>query len=132
MLISTAYASETVSSAAAAVTGAQSAGSLAMTFAPLVLVFIIFYLFLVRPQQKRMQEFQKLVAGLRRGDRVVTTGGIIGTITKVETTAPEVMVEIAEGVRVRVQRGAIAEVLAKTSPVGKDDDTSSDSEKKSA
>ncbi len=132
MLISTAYASETVSSAATAVGATQSAGSLAMTFAPLVLVFIIFYLFLVRPQQKGMMEFQKLVAGLRRGDRVVTTGGIIGTITKVETNAPEVMVEIAEGVRVRVQRGAIAEVLAKTSPVGKDDDTATDSEKKSA
>ncbi len=122
MLISTAYASDAASTAATAATGTQAAGSLLMTFAPLVLVFIIFYFFLVRPQQKRMQEFQKLVSSLRRGDRVVTTGGIIGTITKVETTSPEVMVEIAEGVRVRVQRGAIAEVLAKTAPVGKDDD----------
>ena len=97
-----------------------------MSFLPLVLVIFIFYLFLVRPQQKRMAEFQKMVAALRRGDRVVTTGGIIGTIHRVETHGPEVVVEIAENVRVRVQRSAIAEVLAKTEPV-----TDSD-EKKSA
>ena len=88
-----------------------------MSLVPLVLVFLIFYLFLVRPQQKRMAEYQKLVGGLRRGDRIVTTGGIIGTITKVETQSAEVMVEIAEGVRVRLQRNAIAEILAKTAPV---------------
>jgi preprotein translocase subunit YajC len=127
MLISSAYAS----TAAAAPEAAAQGGFVAvlMTFAPLVLVILIFYIFLVRPQQRRMAEYQKLVAGLRKGDRVVTTGGIIGTIHKVEANNTEVMVEIAENVRVRLQRNAVADVLAKTEPVKGDSDTS---ERKSA
>lgn len=123
MLISPAFAS---ASSTAATGAAQGGSSVLMSFVPLILVVVIFYLFLVRPQQKRMAEYQKLVAGLRRGDRVVTTGGIIGTIHRVEDSSPDVTVEIAEGVRVRVQRNAIAEVLAKTGSV------EDSSEKKSA
>ena len=118
MLIFPAYASDP------AVAAAGGGASLLGAITPLLVIFLIFYFFLVRPQQKRMQEYQKLMSGLRRGDRIVTTGGIIGTITKVEDKNAEVMVEIAEGVRVRLQRNAIAEVLAKTAPVG--DDTSTD------
>mgnify|MGYP002381342392 FL=1 len=106
--------------------GAAQGGSALMSFVPLILVVVIFYFFLVRPQQRRMAEYQKLVSSLRRGDRVVTTGGIIGTIHKVEDNSPDVTVEIAEGVRVRVQRNAIAEVLAKTGSI------ENSSEKKSA
>ncbi len=113
MLISSAYAASTPATAAAA----TGPASFFVSLAPLFLVIIIFYFFLVRPQQRRMAEYQKLVSGLRRGDRIVTSGGIIGTIHKVETNNPDVTVEIAEGVRVRVQRNAIAEVLAKTGAV---------------
>ena len=111
MLIFPAYASDP------AVAAAGGGASLLGAMTPLLVIFLIFYFFLVRPQQKRMQEYQKLMSGLRRGDRIVTTGGIIGTITKVEDKSAEVMVEIAEGVHVRLQRNAIAEVLAKTAPV---------------
>lgn len=117
MLFSPAFASDVANTAAA--TG--SAGeSFFVAITPLLIIFVIFYLFLVRPQQKRIGEYQKMMAGLRRGDRVVTTGGIVGTVSKVDDSSPDIMVEIADGVAVRIQRTAIAEVLAKT---GKVDDT---------
>ena len=120
MFISSAFASTTSAATTAATNAATPAAGLAgilSSFAPLLLVIFIFYFFLVRPQQKRMAEYQKLVAGLRKGDRVVTSGGIIGTVHRVETNNPDVVVEIAENVRVRIQRSAIAEILAKTEPV---------------
>jgi preprotein translocase subunit YajC len=104
---------------------AQAAGGATeplMQFLPLILIFVVFYFLLIRPQQKRAKAHKELIANTRRGDRVVTSGGIIGTVTKV-VSETEVMLEIAEGVRVRVLRGTISEVLAKTEPVdsGKDD-----------
>lgn len=117
MLISPAFAASTATAA-----GAAPEGSFLYSMLPLVLVLVIFYFFLVRPQQKRMADYQKLVAGLRRGDRVVTTGGIIGTIHRIDEKVSDVTVEIAEGVRVRIQRNAIAEVLAKGEPVANDAD----------
>lgn len=127
MLGFAAYASEVASTAGAA--PAAAGGSLLGFMTPLLVIFLIFYFFLLRPQNKRLQEYQKLMASLRRGDRVVTTGGIIGTITKVDDGAAEVMVEIADGVRIRVQRNAIAEVLAKTGAVA---EVSADPVKKSS
>lgn len=115
MLISPAFAQTAATGTDAAAQGGIAA--VLMSFAPLVLVILIFYIFLVRPQQRRMAEYQKVVAALRKGDRIVTTGGIIGTIHKVEANSPEVVVEIAENVRIRLQRNAVAEVLAKTEPV---------------
>ncbi len=106
MFISPAFAS--------GVETAKTSPSIFMSMMPLLIILFIFYLFLFRPQQKRMQEYQKLVNSLRRGDRIVTTGGIIGTISKVEEGNPDVQVEIAEGVKIRLQRNAIAEILAKT------------------
>lgn len=82
---------------------------------PIVLIFVVFYFLLFRPQQKKMKQHREMLAALRRGDRIVTGGGIIGTITKI-VDENEVQVEIAEGVRVRVQRPLIATVLAKTEP----------------
>lgn len=83
---------------------------------PIVLIFVVFYFLLIRPQQKKMKQHKDMLAALRRGDRIATGGGIIGTITKV-IDENEVQVEIADGVRVRVQRPAISAVLAKTEPV---------------
>jgi preprotein translocase subunit YajC len=93
-----------------------------MQFLPLILIFVVFYFLLIRPQQKRAKAHKELIKNVRRGDRVVTSGGIIGNVTKVLNDT-EVMLEIAEGVRVRVLRGTISEVMAKTEPVdsGKDD-----------
>jgi len=84
-------------------------------FVPLILIFVIMYFLLIRPQQKKMKEHQALVAGLRRGDQVVTQGGLIGKVSKVKDDA-EIEVEIAEGVKVRVVRQTITQVLSKTEP----------------
>jgi len=84
-------------------------------FVPLILIFVIMYFLLIRPQQKKMKEHQALVAGLRRGDQVVTQGGMIGKVSKVKDDA-EIEVEIAEGVKVRVVRQTITQVLSKTEP----------------
>ena len=91
-----------------------------MQFLPLVLIFVVFYFLLIRPQQKRAKEHKTMLSALRRGDRVVTGGGIIGTVAKV-VGDDEVAVDIAEGTRVRVLRSTITTVLARTEPVaGKD------------
>jgi preprotein translocase subunit YajC len=79
---------------------------------PLVLIFVVFWFLLIRPQQKKMKQHRAMVAALKRGDKVVTSGGIIGEIVKVQSDT-EVQVEIAEGVRIRMQRGAIAEVVSR-------------------
>lgn len=83
---------------------------------PLLLIFGIMYFLLIRPQQKKMKEHQKMVAELRRGDRVVTQGGLIGKVTKVKEGENEIEVEIASGVAVKVVRSTIAQVLDKTEP----------------
>jgi preprotein translocase subunit YajC len=87
-----------------------------MSIAPLVLIFVVFYFFLIRPQQKKQKEHRAMLDALRRGDRVVTGGGIIGTVAKV-VNQEEVLVDIAENTRIRIVRGTIASVLAKTEPV---------------
>ncbi len=109
MFISTAYAQ--------AAAGAPGGGMESlMSLAPLVLIFVVFYFLLIRPQQKKLKEHKGMLDALRRGDRVVTGGGIIGTVVKVGNNEDDVTVEIAEGVRVRVLRGTITSVLAKTEP----------------
>ncbi|WP_293577144.1 preprotein translocase subunit YajC [Phaeobacter sp.] len=84
-------------------------------FLPLILIFGIMYFLLIRPQQKKMKEHQNMVAALRRGDQVVTQGGVIGKVAKVKDDG-EIEVEIAEGVKIRVVRSTIAQVLNKTEP----------------
>jgi preprotein translocase subunit YajC len=84
-------------------------------FLPLILIFAIMYFLLIRPQQKKMKEHTQMVANVRRGDQVVTQGGLIGKIAKVKDDN-EVEVELAEGVKVRVVKSTIAQVLSKTEP----------------
>src|SRR5262245_24133805 len=103
---------------------AQAAGGGGDTFSlvsvlPLILIFVVFYFLLIRPQQKKMKDHKAMIEGVRRGDRVVTNGGIIGTVAKI-TNERELSLEISEGVRVRVSRGMIAEILAKTEPASGD------------
>jgi len=84
-------------------------------FIPLILIFAIMYFLLIRPQQQKLKQHQAMVAALRRGDQVVTQGGMIGKVAKVKDDN-EVEVEIADGVKVRVVRSTIAQVLNKTEP----------------
>jgi len=105
MLISSAYAQGT---------GIFDQNAL-IQFLPLVLIFVVFYFLLIRPQQTKQKEHRKMLDALRRGDRIVTGGGIIGTVARVDS-AEEVTVDIAEGVRVRVLRSTITSVLAKPDP----------------
>lgn len=112
MFISAAYAQ------AAADAGAGGFGLVQL--APLVLIFVVFYFLLIRPQQKKMKAHRDMVSALRRGDRVVTAGGIIGLVTKV-LSDNELQVEIAEGVRVRVTRASVTELVAKTEPAPAND-----------
>lgn len=97
---------------------AQAAGdgaSLISTMIPFILIFAIMWLLLIRPQQKKMKEHRALVEGLRRGDQVVTAGGLIGKVTKVKEDG-EIEVEIAENVKVRVVKQTVTAVLSKTEP----------------
>lgn len=84
---------------------------------PLILMFAIFYFLLIRPQQKKAKEHREMVNNLKKGDRVVTSGGIHGTVTKVDEGT--VTVEIAENVRVKVVRGNIAALNQPTAPAAK-------------
>ncbi len=84
-------------------------------FVPLILIFGIMYFLLIRPQQQKMKEHKKMVESLRRGDQIVTQGGIIGKVSKVKDEH-EAEVEIADGVKVRVVRSTIAQVTSKTDP----------------
>ena len=90
-------------------------GSAIAQFIPLILIFAIMYFLLIRPQQKKVKEHQAMVSALRRGDEVVTQGGLIGKITKVKDDA-EVEIELSQGVKVRVVRPTIAQVRSKTEP----------------
>jgi preprotein translocase subunit YajC len=84
-------------------------------FLPLILIFVVFYFLLIRPQQRKAKDQKTMLDALRRGDRVVTGGGIIGTVARVDNPE-EVVVDIAENVRVRVVRSTITTVLAKPDP----------------
>jgi preprotein translocase subunit YajC len=99
---------------------AQAAGGAAGAFAsfiPLILIFAIMWFLLIRPQQKKLKEHQAMVSSLRRGDEVVTQGGVIGKVTRVkEDGSNEIEVEIAQGVKVRVVKQTVAQVLSKTEP----------------
>ncbi|MBN9085582.1 MAG: preprotein translocase subunit YajC [Reyranella sp.] len=79
---------------------------------PLVLIFIVFYFLLIRPQQSKMKQQREMLSGVKRGDRVVTGGGIIGLVTKV-IGDNELQVELAEGVRVRIIKGTITDIITR-------------------
>jgi preprotein translocase subunit YajC len=79
-----------------------------MSFAPLLLIFVIFWFLLIRPQQRRMKQHQAMIGAVKKNDTAVTTGGLIGKVTKVDEA--EVELEIASGVRVRVVKGMLSDV----------------------
>jgi preprotein translocase subunit YajC len=99
---------------------ASEGGLMAMVvqIAPIVAIFILFYFLMIRPQQKRMKAHQALIAGVKRGDEVVLSNGMVGKVTRVEDA--EAMVEISQGVNVRVVKSMIAEVRNRTAIAAND------------
>jgi preprotein translocase subunit YajC len=91
-------------------------GGMLMSLLPFVLIFVIMYFLILRPQQKRVKAHQEMVKNVRRGDTVVTNGGLIGKVTKV-IDDDQVEIEIAEGVRIRQMRQMVTDVRAKGEPV---------------
>lgn len=106
----------TLIAAAAAGAPTPPAPSLLETLIPIPLIFVVFWFLILRPQQKRMKEHREMVQGAKRGDTVVTSGGIVGKVTKVKDDDDEVEVEIADGVRVRVVKSTLSDVRVKGEP----------------
>jgi preprotein translocase subunit YajC len=97
-------------------------GGMITSLLPLILIVVIMYFLVLRPQQQRAKQHQAMVKALRRGDTVVTNGGLVGKVTKV-VDDDQIEVEIADSVRVRQMRSMVSEVRAKGEPV-KDDSAS--------
>ena len=116
MLISAAFAQQV---------GGPGEGSMFSAFLPLILIGFVFYFLLIRPQQKKQKEHRAKLAAVRRGDKVVTGGGIFGTVTKVSSDE-EIQVEIAEGVRIRVATTTLMDVLTKPEPADPKADSKKD------
>lgn len=89
-------------------------GDFLVSMLPLILIFVVFYFLLIRPQQQKMKAHRAMIAAVKRGDKVLTSGGIYGTVTKVEDAEDVVIVEIAKDVRVRVARATIQDLVNKT------------------
>ena len=97
--------------------GASEGGGGFSAFVPLILMFGIFYFLLIRPQQKKQKEHRGMLGNLKKGDRIITSGGLYGRITGITETA--VTLEIAEKVRVKVSRGNIGGLVQTEAPQGK-------------
>jgi preprotein translocase subunit YajC len=91
-------------------------GGMLMSLLPFVLIFVIMYFLILRPQQKRVKQHQEMVKNVRRGDTVVTNGGLVGKVTKV-IDDDQIEIEIAHDVRIRQMRGMLTDVRAKGEPV---------------
>ncbi len=120
-----------ISPAFAQIAGATPGDGLAI-FMPFILIIVVFYFLLWRPQQKKMKHHKEMLANLRRGDRIVTGGGVIGRIARVEGN-DELIVEVAPEIRLRVVRSTVADLLTKSEPAaGASDGARDKSEEKSA
>ena len=98
---------------------AQSTGGFAeggFGLLPIIFVMVIFYFLLIRPQQKRAKQHKEMLSAIRRGDKIVTSGGLTGTIVKVVDDSETVEVEISKDIKVNVVRAMIADVKSKTEP----------------
>ena len=105
-----------ITPAYAQATGTPGAGDFMGMILPMVMILVVFYFLLIRPQQKRAKEHQEMIGKVARGDTIVTSGGLIGRVSKV-VDEREILVEIAENVKVKIARSGIADVRAKGEPV---------------
>ncbi len=125
MLISPAYAQTAAGPAG---------GGMLIQLLPLILIFVVFYFLLIRPQQKKMKQHREMLANIRRGDRIVTGGGIVGRVARVEGD-DELIVEIAPETKVRVRRSTVSEVISRSEPAtatGGDEKKNASAKKKGA
>ena len=99
--------------------GAPGGGDLLSLFLPMLLILGVFWFFIIRPQQKKIREHQEMLKNIRRGDTIVTSGGLVGKVVKVN--GDDLSVELADGVRVKVRRNYVAEVAVKGQPVAAND-----------
>ena len=106
MFLSTAFA--TVAMAAPQATATGGARNALATFIPLILIFVVFYVLLILPQQKKQKKHRQMIEALKRGDKVITMGGIHGTVTHVGETT--VILKVADDVKIEVNKGAIATI----------------------
>lgn len=110
---------------------AQTAGAggsdFLVSMLPLILIFVVFYFLLIRPQQQKMKAHKAMISAVKRGDKILTAGGIYGTVSKVEEADDAVMVEIAKDVRVRVARSTISDIVNKPGQAKAANDTGSSS-----
>jgi len=97
-------------------TGDLPGGNMIVQFLPFILIFVIMYFLIIRPQRTKQKRHQEMIANLRRGDTVVTSGGLIGKVAKVVDES-ELQIDLAENVRVRIARSMIVEVRTKGEPV---------------
>ena len=97
--------------------------SLFMQLFPWILIFVVFYFLLIRPQQKKMKEHQQMVNAIKRGDKIVTAGGVIATVNKVDTEAGILHVDIAKDVTIQIRQGTVAEVVSRPEPANQDTKT---------
>ena len=97
--------------------GGSGGGDFFLQLMPILLMIVIFYFLLFRPQQQRMKAHQEMVSNIRRGDTVVTAGGLIGKVMRVKDDGNEIEVEVADNTRVRVVKSTVAEVRVKGEPV---------------
>ena len=100
-------------SEAFAQTAGAGGGDFLFSMMPLVLIFVVFYFLLIRPQQQKMKAHRAMIAAVKRGDKVLTAGGIIGNVVKVDEAEDVVVVEIAKDIRVRIARSTVSDVLNK-------------------
>lgn len=105
--------------------GGAGGGDFLVQLFPLILIFVVFYFLLIRPQQAKIKAQREMLAGVKRGDRVVTGGGIVGLVTKV-ISDNEIQVEIAEGVRVRLVKQTITDIVSRGESVRGAKDTEED------
>lgn len=98
---------------ASTATTATSTGSFITSLVPLVLIFVVFYFLVIRPQQKKLKDHNKMIEAITRGDKVSTSGGIIGIVSRIDKNNNLFFIEIANNVEVKIIKSAISEVLEK-------------------
>ncbi len=102
-----------------AVIDAKDSLSSLINFVPLIIIFIIFYFLIIRPQQKKMKAHEKMISSIKRGDKISTTGGIIGSVTYVDDKAMQLKLKVTENVEIKMVKSSVAEIINR-SKNGKD------------
>lgn len=108
MFVSSAFAADTVNSTSSAVQQVMGSGAM-----PMLMIFAILYFLIIRPNQKKIKDHETMTKALRRGDKIVTTGGVIGVISKIEEDNNIIVLEVADNIKIRVLREAVSNVINK-------------------